>query len=146
MDADSETAEGGLIMREILFRGKRIDNGEWVEGDFLAPVFEGIPWILPRGEGEEVKVDPETVGQYTGLCDKNGKKIFEGDIVQITYETTDYPVNKERRAVTYNTNECCYYPMRWQERCECCDYGTDIIDLEVIGNSHDNPELLEGEG
>lgn len=121
-------------MREILFRGKRIDNGEWVEGDFLAPVFEGISWILPRGEREEVKVDPSTVGQYTGLCDKNGKKIFEGDIVEVNHDA--YP--GARGKVFFKNGS-----FMLEKVSEVLSLYGFLPWCNVIGNCHDNPELLE---
>lgn len=143
------------MMREILFRGKRIDNGEWVEG-YLTICDEGY-FILgvekiqclsfefvPKGQyvfAPFVEVDPETVGQFTGFTAK-GKKIFEGDIVVICYETDGEEFSETKR-VHYDEKECCWYPMRWQECCEHCDHYTEVKSIEVIGNIHDNPELLE---
>lgn len=117
-------------MREILFRGKRVDNGEWVEGFYL---------VLPTGETVILsnkgyaKVIPETVGQYTGLNDKNGKKIFEGDILLKGFEKV---------LVKWNANQC-----RWgiySNNYEICGFNKSTQGyFEVIGNIYDNSELLE---
>ena len=141
-------------MREILFRGKRVDNGEWVIGDGIhypkSQNWKGTCWIdgMQERANDWVQVVPETVGQYTGLTDKNGTKIFEGDIVEIV--TVD---RKEKRKFVVEIGEC----LETNEEV-CCYavyhrfFGTPItfpinhIDLtEVIGNIHDNPELIEGE-
>ena len=132
-------------MREILFRGKRTDNGKWECGDLLSPnEFNAIPHIVyidylnEYGDIGEIStpVIPETVGQYTGLTDKNGKKIFEGDIV------TGY-FNHEKIVgyVFYGGNAHFFI-----QRDGIYGIGLDNSDcwLEVIGNIHDKPELLEG--
>lgn len=123
-------------MREILFRGKRMDNGEWVEGHF---------YITHSGEYEigcynrELNierwthvVEPTTVGQYTGLQDKNGKRIFEGDIVAdgneifvCFWDGCNVEFGVKNKDLSFGI---AYLP---------------ITEYEVIGNIHDNPELLE---
>ncbi len=157
-------------MREILFRGKRVDNGEWVVGDFCHPCnicYETI------GYDEQLKQDnvpiwndeavaPETVGQYTGLTDKNGKKIFEGDIVRYCDEECYYPeeytefigeIVFEKGAfgigskeipldLDYwcdNDNFVSLWELYWNLNCT----QDELPMLEIIGNIHDNPELLE---
>lgn len=70
-------------MREIKFRGKRLDNGEWIEGDLLRMLDHWFIFPDPAPEGiDKYAVDPATVGQYTGLKDKNGKEIYEGDVIR----------------------------------------------------------------
>lgn len=139
-------------MREILFRGKRVDNGEWVEGLLVFKneirVFTTHKWYDEGEEGEydtteDLRVIPETVGQYTGLKDRNGKKIFEGDIVEFTDK---YTRKKGRAEIVFEAFKWkysgCYYggnPIVWL----CIDDGS--IEFEIIGNIHDNPELLEVE-
>ena len=145
-------------MREILFRGKRLDNGEWVEGWYEMYPFGRWPVktsIIPSegakaGHYEHVEVDSSTVGQYTGLKDKNGKRIFDGDILHIAkiadglggyYQPPlDYPVN-----VVVKWDLCAWM---WETLCDDKRYITfpDAwchYECEIIGNITDNPELLE---
>ena len=143
-------------MREILFRGKRCDNSEWVQGYYIRAEHHwhnhGIhkDWITLGASANggwftlhnKYAVKSETVGQFTGLTDKNGKKVFENDIIVICYETDGEEFTETKR-VHYNEKECCWYPVRWEECCEYCDHYTEIKSIEVIGNIHDNPELLE---
>ena len=162
-------------MREILFRGKRIDNGEWLEGSFLNDR-DGSFYICPAvsdisyGDGGNrrrigcwYKVDPSTVGQYTGLKDKNGKRIFEGDIVRYTFDSPDDPTATKNGlkvrtgrifwsdwrssfAVTagrngsasLNNDVACYVRGR-----QIYEYVRGANTVEVIGNVHDDSELLE---
>lgn len=122
--------------REILFRGKRIDNGEWVKGlpfSFRANInTEGIETY----NGERHRVDPTTVGQYTGLTDKNGKKIFEGDLVKFDRFTPYTDILEKVKFCEGGFAPFCVAGWECTPSWEEC---------EVIGNIHDNPELLEGD-
>ena len=114
-------------MREILFRGKRADNGEWVEGDLLHPDIYGNGYSVEdftKGKNNCFDVIPETVGQYTGLTDKSGKKIFEGDILSSEW---GYKGEVGLFSIGYAFIKCLFNE-----------------DCEIIGNIHDNPELLKG--
>ena len=121
--------------REILFRGKENPSGEWIEGFLVGNCHIG-DWVTAT------PVHSKTVGQFTGLTDKNGKKVFENDIIVICYETDGEEFTETKR-VHYNEKECCWYPMRWEECCEYCYHYTEVKSIEVIGNIHDNPELLK---
>ena len=131
-------------MREILFRGKRIINGDWVEGNlFILDSPNTNTQILIGTDIYRIPyyVIPSTVGQYTGLTDKNGKKIFEGDII----DTPDRLV----KVVWFEGNaQFDLHFIRYKDNVAITIFkGIHMIDLkeyEVIGNIHDNPELLEG--
>ncbi len=129
-------------MREILFRGKRVDNGEWVEGDLLTPPKEGFIQVYEISDthslmGDRYEVNPDTVGQFTGLTDKNGKKIFEGDIIICDTSTYRYVTG----TVKYSENASCYYIKALNSSNDYM-FNCDNI-LIIIGNIHDNPEWSE---
>ena len=127
-------------MRKILFRGKSEDNGEWVYGYYACIgkhhyILTGKLNLIGAVNFEHYLVIPETVGQYTGLKDKNGKKIFEGDTVWFGEE--------KERGVVYFDNSCSRFAVRF----DTFDAAFDHLysnELEIIGNVHDNPELMEG--
>lgn len=128
-------------MREILFRGKT-QNGEWVYGDFWETKYNEnstrpkLFYIREKSylwERKEYEVIPETVGQFTGLTDKHGKKIFEGDIAI---------VGRIRYIVAFKGAEWKFSHISGQPYCYPF-FASHAKDSEVIGNIHDNPELLE---
>lgn len=125
-------------MREILFRGKRTYNGEWVEGVYLGDYFDDKSSYYIRYCLENYRVFLETVGQFTELCDKNGKKIFEGDILR-NVETGEIGY------VDYEWHGCPNFVVETDDG--CLHYTTLFIetpddDMEIIGNKFDNPELI----
>lgn len=129
-------------MREILFRGKTKHGGEWVYGGVCCSAGNTIivsfsERILTTIEGKRVL--PETVGQYTGLTDKNGKKIFEGDICQ----TKGFPLIDDKPfVVEWNDDECSFY---WRDVVGTDEFNIGVSqNTTIIGNIHDNPELLKG--
>lgn len=138
-------------MREILFRGKRLDTGEWIEGSLIKVTIKGQTAYLIFGDnfafdGKEVKalkhacVDPATVGQYTGM-NIYGKKIFEGDILKLDYIGEGRGVQGVAEVVFKYGKFC----MPWGHRKELVPLdGFCNVTMEIIGNVHDNPELLEG--
>lgn len=142
-------------MREILFRGKtkanHIYDAYWLYGDLVHLVYnEGLVFMFNELQILD-EVDPETVGQFTGLTDKHGKKIFEGDIVKLT----DKSFGNKWKAVVEFGNPNGNYTWGWQLKPigKAKNVNTDIlcwVEMEetgafcdVIGNKWDNPELLE---
>lgn len=134
-------------MREILFHGKRVDNGEWVEGDLLQTRYHSghIEYqIMPQTPvSSAYPVLPETVGQFTGLTDKNGKKIFEGDICKFK-RFNDVHVGKVVFNVTTASFIMWYQPIvgAYGEKATQKMLLSVCDNIEVIGNIHDNPELM----
>lgn len=130
-------------MREILFRGKRSDNGNWISGSLFTRCGECYIVPLPLITSKS-KVDPETIGQYTGLTDKDGKKIFEGDIIQIPY---DYNVFGHNAGEMYEVYFA-YGGFRLKPKYSKTARGYWLEDdktVKVFGNIHDNSGLLEKE-
>ena len=140
-------------MREILFRGKRKDNGDWVQGNLFVDDTGEECEILVGYTNYRIawEVIPESVSEFTGLTDKNGKKIFEGDILRyfdneiqvvkwdkdfaslMLYTYAEYERKKGRKVVKEKTEG-----WNW-----ICDYP--LNEMSIIGNIHDNPELLNRE-
>ena len=165
-------------MREILFRGKNIDSGEWVDGCYFRTLSndEHIHCIISinnfkklwgkrfKALGRAVEVDGKTVGQYTGLTDKNGKRIFEGDIVKafgmigeivqecgafgiqimpcIDYDLLECEIPYGNNAnFCFNDNFISLWELWWNYQQD--DEPLEVV--EVVGNIHDSPELLKGD-
>ena len=125
-------------MREIKFRGKRIDNGEWVFGDYSRYSKDQSIIMVDLLEQEDYWVASETVGQYTGLKDKNGKDIYEGDILHKDFYWGWY--------VEFEDGAFCRIPTNEVQRINWAHYRmnqNDVEDWEVIGSIYDNPELME---
>ena len=158
-------------MREILFRGKRLDNGEWVEGFYnhipcgrFGSDEHMIQTVLENGKiGMLHDIDHATVGQYTGLTDKKGNRIWEGDIVRYTFDSPDDPTATKNGlkvrtgrifwsdwrssfAVTAGRNGSASINddvARYVRGRQIYEYVKGSNTVEVVGNIYDNPELLE---
>lgn len=116
--------------REIIFRGKRIDNREWVEGYFFKIWHEYyILWGTTNGTPNMLEVIPETVGMFTGLTDKNGKKIFEGDMVKARHNQNLYTVYFED--CRFFIEDCYGNVIRMHQD------AINHLDCEIIGNIHE---------
>ncbi len=137
-------------MREILFKAKRKDNGKWIEGYYAvigakdviikaqAEDYYSVDENVKKSHGNEViEVDPSTVCQYTGLTDKNNRKIFEGDILKSDLDK----VGK----IAYNESHMAFLILEDKENKYYYIQECDRNHVEVIGNIFDHPELMEPE-
>lgn len=150
-------------MKEILFRGKSIvadspnTPGHWLEGCYISRILECEDKIAIEHHivkcghyiniylDSDTEVWPETIGQYIGLKDRDGRRIFEGDIVEHFYG--DWDKNGERHVVRWEDKSCGFEPFSdslWN--CGHCGGGLLSEECKVIGNIHDNPELLIDNG
>ena len=132
-------------MREIKFRGKRIDNGEWVYGFYFTSLSEqeeivhNIRSVSKEGGYKDYLVDPETVGQFTGLYDKNNVPIYEGDICQsYTFTKSGAEFKEHAMPIVFRDGMFAfgYYSVN-------LTYFISEYELEVIGNIYDNPSLIK---
>ena len=138
-------------MREIIFRGKK-DDDEWVYGSFCMDALEqfnglcGVDGFIrlydkAKGKMQTYEVDRETVGQYTGLTDKNGKRIFEGDIVKTSDITHEGVIQIPGESFEIAMRKGCWVMVAGED----WDFlETNHECIQVIGNIHDNPEMLKG--
>lgn len=130
------------MKREIKFRGIRLDNGDWAVGSYIDTELNDSIYhsIVPYGRLEPVvQVDPETVGQFTGIKDKNGREVYENDIVL----QQQYGGGKGKMVVRFEKGAFIVGYHQWN----CVKTKPMLLNgrCEVIGNIHDNPELLETE-
>ena len=139
-------------MREILFRGKRVDNGEWIEGGVLQTEgwteisaindYPGSIFEPPSCDVDNFEVIPKTVGQYVGIKDIKDKKIFEGDIVKFKrVNALGYTTSRVGEVKYYDELPIFYI---YANTGDAWDW-VDCEEIVVIGNIHDNPELMERE-
>lgn len=126
-------------MRTIKFRGKRTDNEEWVYGDLLRRY--GMTEIYqPSGT---IPIIPESVGQFTGLKDKNGVKIYEGDIMQVNQ--TEFNIGGKHEVYYYEdgfVTSSVNFINKEKANKNCLNYQIRSKGAYVIGNIHDNPKIL----
>ena len=137
-------------MREILFKAKRIDNGEWVEGSYIKsqPINEYAKTnasmiICENGKGKLVQIDETTLCQYTGMTDKNGNKIWENDILEWEFEN----IPSDYYECVWLEDECAFAFKNgndYTNPVDCYDEYSDHFCMKVIGTTFDNPELVKG--
>ena len=139
-------------MRSIIFRGKSLKNKKWVYGDLMRNICatrivcykETDNESGQRADWDYIEVDDSTVGQYIGLKDRNGKEIYEGDILHYTRKRIGEEDKEYYREVTFHNGcFCMYVPNHFTHSGLCNHIVNGILDWEVVGNKFDNPEMLK---
>ena len=130
-------------MREIMFRGKMENTKLWIEGDLRQ--YSSGNYAIKSNELPHLEyVHPETIGQFTGMTDKNGKRIFEGDIIRAKIEGGNHEgFTWQNMPVDFQQGAFCLNDQYGRVFCVLGAFAPSVS-LEVIGNIHDNPELLKG--
>lgn len=125
-------------MRQIKFRGKDTETAEWLYGNLQVPNKVGVPYFMWDCKKRQKEVTTDTVGQFTGLLDKNGNEIYEGDILANE--------NQPNKCIVKWNRHLAQFQGTWNNMpINAADiYSMVLLDYKVIGNIHDNPELLKG--
>ena len=137
--------------REILFKAKKVDGGEWIEGYIVKK--HGTYFLYDINESDTCRqnnylIDEDTICQYTGLTDKNGNRIWEGDIIKYHFGEVYAPVKFGEYQSCFDSTSTCHvgFYVDWDKNHDFrkdLGYWIKMVDAEVVGNIFDNPELLE---
>ena len=137
--------------REILFRAKKVDGGEWVEGYLLKT--HGLYFLYDIKNADTCRqnsylIEEDTICQYTGFTDKNGKKIWENDVIRYYSGEVYAPVKFGEYQNWFDSTSTCHvgFYVDWDEKYgirKDLGYWINIANVEVVGNIFDNPELME---